>query len=71
VASPRIAASTKSDLLFEILKQLRAAQITLSTPQMLVVQNMPAGGEVNKDGQSQTVAVETAVSRTTEMPIVR
>ena len=42
VASPRIAASTKSDLLFEILKQLRAAQITLSTPQMLVVQNMPA-----------------------------
>ncbi|TGN97688.1 DUF3772 domain-containing protein [Burkholderia sp. USMB20] len=42
VASPRIASSTKSDLLFEILKQLRAAQITLSTPQMLVVQNMPA-----------------------------
>ena len=42
VSSPRIAASTKSDLLFEILKQLRAAQITLSTPQMLVVQNMPA-----------------------------
>ncbi|KVL54573.1 DUF3772 domain-containing protein [Burkholderia territorii] len=41
VASPRIASSTKSDLLFEILKQLRAAQITLSTPQMLVVQNMP------------------------------
>lgn len=43
VASPRIASATKSDLLFEILKQLRAAQITLSTPQMLVVQNMPAG----------------------------
>ncbi len=42
VSSPRIASSTKSDLLFEILKQLRAAQITLSTPQMLVVQNMPA-----------------------------
>ncbi|HKT65916.1 MAG TPA: DUF3772 domain-containing protein [Burkholderia sp.] len=42
VASPRIAGSTKSDLLFEILKQLRAAKITLSTPQMLVVQNMPA-----------------------------
>ncbi|KWA20358.1 DUF3772 domain-containing protein [Burkholderia territorii] len=42
VASPRIASSTKGDLLFEILKQLRAAQITLSTPQMLVVQNMPA-----------------------------
>ncbi|AOI60825.1 DUF3772 domain-containing protein [Burkholderia diffusa] len=41
VASPRIASSTKSDLLFEILKRLRAAQITLSSPQMLVVQNMP------------------------------
>ncbi|ABO56509.1 DUF3772 domain-containing protein [Burkholderia vietnamiensis] len=41
VASPRIASSTKSDLLFEILKQLRAAKITLSTPQVLVVQNMP------------------------------
>ena len=43
VASPRIAGSTKSDLLFEILKRLRAAQITLSSPQMLVVQNMPTG----------------------------
>ncbi|MCU9956939.1 DUF3772 domain-containing protein [Burkholderia sp. BKH01] len=42
VASPRIASSTKSDLLFEILKRLRAAGITLSSPQMLVVQNMPA-----------------------------
>lgn len=41
VSSPRIASSTKSDLLFEILKRLRAAQITLSSPQMLVVQNMP------------------------------
>ncbi|MBR7955453.1 mechanosensitive ion channel family protein [Burkholderia cenocepacia] len=41
VSSPRIASSTKSDLLFEILKQLRAAGITLSSPQMLVVQNMP------------------------------
>ncbi|RQS03515.1 mechanosensitive ion channel family protein [Burkholderia sp. Bp9002] len=43
VASPRIAGSTKSDLLFEILKRLRAAEITLSSPQMLVVQNMPGG----------------------------
>ncbi|KVK98248.1 DUF3772 domain-containing protein [Burkholderia cepacia] len=42
VASPRIAGSTKSDLLFEILTQLRAAEITLSSPQLLVVQNMPA-----------------------------
>ncbi|MBN3815968.1 mechanosensitive ion channel family protein [Paraburkholderia sp. Se-20369] len=43
VASPRIAGSTKSDLLFEILKRLRAAGIALSSPQMLVVQNMPGG----------------------------
>ncbi len=41
VASPRIASSTKSDLLFEILKRLRAAGIQLSNPQMLVVQNVP------------------------------
>ncbi|MGS0897043.1 DUF3772 domain-containing protein [Burkholderia stagnalis] len=45
VASPRIASSTKSDLLFEILKQLRASRITLSSPQMLVVQNMPTAGD--------------------------
>ncbi|MBJ9942746.1 mechanosensitive ion channel family protein, partial [Burkholderia multivorans] len=42
VASPRIAGSTKSDLLFEILKQLRAAKITLSSPQVLVLHNEPA-----------------------------
>ncbi|MGU7779407.1 DUF3772 domain-containing protein [Burkholderia sp. PU8-34] len=49
VASPRIAGSTKSDLLFEILKRLRAAAITLSSPQMLMVQNMPTG-EVYGEG---------------------
>ncbi len=42
VANPRIAAATKSDLLFEILKQLRAARISLSAPQALWVENMPA-----------------------------
>jgi potassium-dependent mechanosensitive channel len=41
VSSPRIAASTKSDLLFDILKRLRAAQIPLSNPRMLMVQNVP------------------------------
>ncbi|SMG03206.1 DUF3772 domain-containing protein [Burkholderia singularis] len=41
VASPRIASSTKSDLLFEILKRLRAEHIPLSNPQMLMVQNLP------------------------------
>ncbi|MBN3801820.1 mechanosensitive ion channel family protein [Paraburkholderia sp. Ac-20336] len=43
VSSPRIAGSTKSDLLFGILKQLRAAGVMLSSPHRLVVQNMPPG----------------------------
>ncbi|MCG5075090.1 DUF3772 domain-containing protein [Paraburkholderia tagetis] len=41
VGSPRIAASTKSDLLYAILKQLRAAGVTLSNPRTLLVQNVP------------------------------
>ncbi|MDR3098231.1 MAG: DUF3772 domain-containing protein [Paraburkholderia sp.] len=41
VGSPRIASATKSDLLFAILKQLRAAGITLSNPRTLLVRNMP------------------------------
>ena len=41
VANPRIAASTKSDLLFEILKRLRAAGISLTMPQTLRVENLP------------------------------
>ncbi|AIO68385.1 DUF3772 domain-containing protein [Burkholderia oklahomensis] len=41
VGSPRIAGTTKSDLLFEILKRLRAARIPLSNPQTLMVQNLP------------------------------
>lgn len=44
VSSPRITATTKSDLLFEILKQLRAASITLASPQMLMIQNAPEAG---------------------------
>lgn len=44
VNSPRIAAGTKSDLLFEILKRLRAADIPLSVPQTLRVENMAALG---------------------------
>ncbi len=43
VNSPRVVSSIKSDLLFEILKQLRAAHITLSSPQMLMIQNAPDG----------------------------
>jgi small-conductance mechanosensitive channel len=44
VASPRIAAAAKSDLLFEILKRLRQADISLSTPQTLRLENMAALG---------------------------
>lgn len=45
VGSPRITAATKSDLLFEILKRLRAAGIPLSNPQTLMVQNLPPPSE--------------------------
>ena len=41
VGSPHIATSSRSDLLFAILKQLRAAGITLSNPRTLLVQNVP------------------------------
>ncbi|MDF3835247.1 DUF3772 domain-containing protein [Cupriavidus basilensis] len=44
VGSPRIATTTKSELLFEILKRLRAAEISLSVPQTLRVESMPALG---------------------------
>ncbi|WP_019446982.1 DUF3772 domain-containing protein [Cupriavidus sp. BIS7] len=44
VNSPRIAGGTKSDLLFEILKRLRAEDIPLSTPQTLRLENMAALG---------------------------
>ena len=44
VSSPRISGSAKSELLFEILKRLRAAEITLSTPQMMMIQNVPHPG---------------------------
>ncbi|GAB7537085.1 DUF3772 domain-containing protein [Burkholderia sp. 3C] len=43
VSSPRVTSTIKSDLLFEILKQLRAAGITLASPQMLMIQNAPDG----------------------------
>ncbi|MBK5142263.1 mechanosensitive ion channel family protein [Budviciaceae bacterium BWR-B9] len=41
VSSPRVVSRTKSDLLFDILKRLRAANVKLSSPQSLVVQNLP------------------------------
>lgn len=42
VSSPRIAAGAKSDLLFEILKRLRAAGIALSEPQTLRLESLRA-----------------------------
>ncbi|MFX5634126.1 hypothetical protein ABTE18_19780, partial [Acinetobacter baumannii] len=39
VSSPRIAGGTKSDLLFDILKRLRAAEIPLTNPQTLRLVN--------------------------------
>ncbi|WP_028230809.1 DUF3772 domain-containing protein [Paraburkholderia mimosarum] len=46
VRSPRIAADTKSELLFAILKRLRAADIPLSTPRTVLV-HAPQGGLPN------------------------
>lgn len=44
VSSPRMTANAKSDLLFEILKRLREADISLSMPQTLRVENFPMPG---------------------------
>ncbi|AWH87300.1 DUF3772 domain-containing protein [Limnobaculum parvum] len=41
VSSPRVVSRTKSDLLFDILKRLRAENVKLSSPQSLIVQNLP------------------------------
>ncbi|MEA9391438.1 DUF3772 domain-containing protein [Acerihabitans sp. TG2] len=43
VRSPRIVASTKSDLLFELLKRMRAGGIVLSSPQKMIFENSPLG----------------------------
>ncbi|MBP0619082.1 DUF3772 domain-containing protein [Cupriavidus consociatus] len=48
VSSPRIAANTRSDLLFEILKRLRAADIALTEPQSLRLENLPPFGEASQ-----------------------
>lgn len=40
VSSPRIVSRTKSDLLFDLLKRLRAANVRLSSPQSLTIQNI-------------------------------
>ncbi|MCC8391103.1 DUF3772 domain-containing protein [Paraburkholderia sp. MMS20-SJTR3] len=50
VKSPRIAAEIKSQLLFTLLKCLRAANISLSNPRALVVQGTRAGDFFSLDG---------------------
>ncbi|TKI05128.1 DUF3772 domain-containing protein [Martelella alba] len=52
VSSPRIVANTKSDLLFDILKRLRAAGIVLSMPQKMIFEQTPlqAGRPKPDDG---------------------
>ncbi|PLZ00027.1 hypothetical protein CY652_23240, partial [Burkholderia sp. WAC0059] len=60
VHSPRITDSTKSDLLFAILKRLRAAGIPLSNPQTVMVQHQPEPG-TGTDGIPQ--ALGNPVSR--------
>ncbi|MEH0834619.1 DUF3772 domain-containing protein [Pectobacterium cacticida] len=40
VSSPRMVAETKSDLLFEIIKRLRASNIPLAVPQKMVLENL-------------------------------
>ncbi|NLS56256.1 DUF3772 domain-containing protein [Hafnia alvei] len=42
VASPRVVSGTKSDLLYEILKRLRAAGISLSQSQTMVIERAPS-----------------------------
>ncbi|MEE3652627.1 MULTISPECIES: DUF3772 domain-containing protein [unclassified Brenneria] len=45
VSSPRLVSGAKSDLLFEIIKRLRAASIPLAVPQRMVLEN--SSGEVS------------------------
>ena len=45
VASPRVVSGTKSDLLYEILKRLRAAGISLSQSQTMVIERVPAANK--------------------------
>jgi potassium efflux system protein len=47
VNSPRVVSRTKSDLLYEILKKLREAGVSLSRTQTMVLANMPERGVGN------------------------
>lgn len=52
VSSPRIVGSTKSDLLFNILKLLRQQQVHLSSPQEVVFMKQQAKSLVDEEQQS-------------------
>lgn len=51
VSSPRLVSSTKSALLFEVLKVLRANAIDLSSPQKMLVENVSSPAQ--QDGSTQ------------------
>lgn len=54
VRSPRIAGNVKSDLLFDILKRLRAAGVSLSTPRALRMENATVLRDSNMPSDSAT-----------------
>ncbi len=54
VRSPRDVAAVKSDILFDILRRLREAQLPLSTPQSMVVRTLGPLGEDSPAVPSQT-----------------
>ncbi|MEP6899883.1 MAG: DUF3772 domain-containing protein [Rhodanobacter sp.] len=49
VNSPRDVGSVKSDLLFEMLERLRAAKLPLTSPQSMIVRNLPPVMESSED----------------------
>jgi potassium-dependent mechanosensitive channel len=53
VRSPRDASAVKSDILFDILERLRAAQLPLSSPQSMVLRTLGPLGEDSPAAPSQ------------------
>jgi potassium efflux system protein len=49
VTSPRDASNVKSDVLFEMLDRLRSAKMPMTSPQSMIVRNLPAVSENNDD----------------------
>jgi len=49
VVSPRDVSNVKSDVLFEMLDRLRAAKMPMTSPQSMIVRNLPPVSESNDD----------------------